>query len=92
MDKIIYIFAIYGFISFAIDIFCILPKMINKILDFFDKIHKKQQHGDAEKFYCEGREREVTYRKTCKNCIITSVDGDGNFYCPYYKTYKKIEL
>ena len=85
MNKIIYIFAICGFISFVIDVFRILPKVINKILDFFDKIHKKQQHDDTEKFYCEGREREVTYRKTCKNCIIASADEDGYFYCPFYK-------
>lgn len=39
----------------------------------------------VEKFYCEYRDYEVTYRKTCKNCIMASVDEDGNFYCPYYK-------
>lgn len=49
-----------------------------------NKIHNEQQHDD-EKFYCEYRDYEVTYRKTCKNCIIASVDEDGNFYCPYYK-------
>ena len=37
MNEIIYYFAIYGFTSFVIDIFCLLPKVINKILDFFDK-------------------------------------------------------
>ena len=42
MDKIIYIFAICGFISFVIDIFCLLPKVINKILDFFDKRKKNK--------------------------------------------------
>lgn len=39
----------------------------------------------VEKFYCEFRDCEVTYRKTCKNCIVASGDEDGNFYCPYYK-------
>ena len=91
MNKIIYIFAICGFISFVIDVFCMLPKVINKILDFFDKIHKKQQHDDAEKFYCNFRGREVTYRKTCNNCIIASVDEDGYFFCSeYYMRHKDL--
>lgn len=50
-----------------------------------NKIHEKQSHDDAEKFYCDYRGYDVTYRKTCKNCIIASVDEEGNFYCPYYK-------
>ena len=56
------------------------------IININDKESEEaQQHDETEKFYCEGREREVTYRKTCKNCIIASVDEDGYFYCPYYK-------
>ena len=69
----------------ALDVFMVNPKKGNEMLD---KIHEEQQQDNAEKFYCEGRECEVTYRKTCKNCIIASVDEDGYFYCPYYKTNK----
>lgn len=71
----------------ALDVFMVNPKKGNAMLD---QIHDEQQRD--EKFYCEFRDCDVTYRKICKNCIIASVDGDGNFYCPYYKTYKKIEL
>lgn len=66
----------------ALDVFMVDHKKGNAMLD---KIHDEQQHNDVEKFYCEGCECEVTYRKTCKNCIIASVDEGGNFYCPYYK-------
>lgn len=66
----------------ALDVFMANPKKGNAMLD---KIHEEQQHDDAEKFYCEFRDCEVTYRKTCKNCIVASADEDGNFYCPYYK-------
>lgn len=48
-----------------------------------DKIHEEQQH--PKKFYCEYRDCRVTYDKTCKNCLGSSVDEYGNFYCPYYK-------
>ena len=66
----------------ALDVFMVNPKKGNAMLD---KIHEEQRYDDAEKFYCEDREHEVTYRKTCKKCIIASVDENGNFYCPYYK-------
>lgn len=66
----------------ALDMFMVNPKKGNAMLD---KIHEEQQHDDAEKFYCEFRGHEVTYRKTCKNCIVASADEDGNFYCPYYR-------
>ena len=39
----------------------------------------------VEKFHCEFRDCDVTYHKTCKNCIVASADEDGNFYCPYYR-------
>lgn len=38
----------------------------------------------VEKFHCEFRDCEVTCDKTCKKCIVASVDEYGNFYCPYY--------
>ena len=66
----------------ALDVFMVNPKKGNEMLD---KIHEKQLHDNAEKFYCGFRDCEVTHRKTCKNCIVASVDEDGNFYCPYYK-------
>lgn len=52
--------------------------------EMLDKIHDEQQHDD-KRFYCEYRDCDVTYRKTCKNCIVASHDGDGNFYCLFYK-------
>lgn len=59
---------------------------MNKIIKWWKRrINKKEQPHDVEKFYCEYRDYEVTYRKTCKNCIVASADEDGNFYCPYYK-------
>lgn len=57
---------------------------LNNLKQMLDKFYNEQQHDENEKFYCKAR-GEVTYRKTCKNCIIASVDEDGNFYCPYYK-------
>lgn len=49
-----------------------------------NEIHEEQQHDD-KKFHCEFRDCDVTYRKTCKNCIVASADEEANFYCPYYK-------
>lgn len=66
----------------ALDVFMMNAKKGNAMLD---KIYEGQQHNGAEKFHCEFRDCEVTYRKTCKNCIVASADEDGNFYCPYYK-------
>ena len=53
--------------------------------------YKKKQQYYSEKFHCKFRDCEVTYRKTCKNCIVASVDEDGDFYCPYYKKSKDYE-
>ena len=58
---------------------------IMELKNRINKIHDEQQHNDNEKFYCKCRDYDVTYRKTCKNCIMASVDDKGNFYCPYYK-------
>lgn len=58
---------------------------IMELKNRINKIHEEQQHADNEKFYCEFRGYDVTYRKTCRNCIVGSGDEDGNFYCPYYK-------
>lgn len=66
----------------AFNVFVVDEKKGNEMLD---KIYGELQHDNTEKFYCEYRDYEVTYRKTCKNCIIASVDEDGYFYCPYYK-------
>lgn len=49
-----------------------------------DNTHKEQLH-DAKEFHCEYRDCRVTCDKTCKNCLGSSVDENGNFYCPYYK-------
>lgn len=66
----------------ALDVFMVSPKKGNAMLD---KIHEEQQSDDAEEFYCVYRDCKVTYRKTCKNCIVASTDEDKNFYCPYYR-------
>ena len=63
----------------ALDVFMMNPNKGNSMLD---NIHEEQH--DDKKFYCEFRDCDVTYRKTCKNCIVASVDEDENFYCPYY--------
>lgn len=34
--------------------------------------------------FCTFRGCKVTYRRTCKRCIVASVDDDGSFYCPFY--------
>ena len=66
----------------ALDVFIVNQKKGNAMLD---RIYEEQQHDDTEKFYCQWRGCEVTFRKDCKNCIWGSRDEDGNFYCPYYK-------
>lgn len=65
----------------ALDVFMVNPKKGNAMLD---KIHEEQLH-DAKEFHCEYRDCRVTCDKTCKNCLGSSVDENGNFYCPYYK-------
>ena len=56
---------------------------IMELKNRINKIHEEQQHDG--KFYCEYRDCRVTCDKTCKNCLGSSVDENGNFYCPYYK-------
>ena len=73
----------------------IIKNMLSKLdtmLEFDDGIAvdsveelKTKYNEFVEKFYCEFRDCDVTYRKTCKNCIVASADKDENFYCPYHK-------
>lgn len=66
----------------ALETFMVNPKKGNAMLD---KIHEEQQHDDAEKFHREFRDCRVTCDKNCKNCLGSSVDEEGKFYCEYYK-------
>lgn len=65
----------------ALDVFMVNPNKGNAMLD---NIHEEKQQN-VEEFHCEFRDCDVTYRKTCKNCIVAGADEDGNFSCPYYK-------